>query len=68
MKENGGIEKLSDLSVYDIDIFQDMLQVLSTFLVHPYPSRATTDLDIHVATSYRIIADHVRSAIMLVDE
>jgi len=59
---------LKSMSVYDIDIFADMMKVLDRYLIHPYPTDTVTDLDKKVARSYRIVADHLRTGIFLVDE
>ena len=61
-------KSLKSMSVYEIDIFADMMKVLSAYLVHPYPESTDTDLSKKVARSYRIIADHLRTGIFLVDE
>ena len=68
MKQEGKITALNQLSVYDVDIFQDILTTFAHYLPVSYPSRGTTDLDLRVAKSYRIVADHLRTAVFLVHE
>jgi alanyl-tRNA synthetase len=54
--------------VYNIDIFQDILSAISTHMDHTYPELIRTDLDMVLARSYRIVADHISTAVFLVDE
>jgi len=68
MKTEGKIEKLSDLSVYNIDIFQDILGAIAAKMHHEYPQIIRTDLDVELARSYRIVADHLSTAIFLIHE
>ena len=67
-KQKGEIKAINELSVYNIDIFQDILAAIGSFMSHTYPVSATTDLDKLLLQSYRIVADHLRTAIFLIDE
>ena len=54
--------------MYEIDIFQDILKTLEKHLPHGYPKEVKTDMDEVIAKGYRVVADHIRTAIFLVDE
>jgi len=68
MKQEWTIKALNELSVYEIDIFQDILKTLEKHLPHGYPKEVKTDMDEVIAKGYRVVADHIRTAIFLVDE
>ncbi len=68
MKQEWTIKALNELSVYEIDIFKDILGSLEKYLPHAYPKAVKTDLDKVVAKSYRIVSDHLRTGIFLINE
>lgn len=61
MKQAGEISKLSDLSVYDVDIFRDIIVVVQSYMEYPYPTSISNDIEATLAKSYRVIADHLRT-------
>ncbi|USN56052.1 MAG: hypothetical protein H6765_02290 [Candidatus Peribacteria bacterium] len=71
---SGELQKpIRSASIYDTDIFRGILDALAPNFVSPYPGRSKmdnefTDLDRRIAVSYRIIADHLRTSVMLVSE
>jgi len=70
LKKEGKIDALDTLSVYDIDIFQSLLAKLSLYTAEPYDVvfSADTDLNKLMLNSFRIIADHLKTSLMLVSE
>lgn len=58
------------MSVYGIDIFQTFFENLATYSTQPYTAENDTNTDLHktVIASYRIVADHLRTSIFLVNE
>ncbi len=74
LKKEWKIDAISSLSVYDIDIFQSLFEKLSTYTAHPHPSPLPkgegerSDLEKAILPSFRIVADHLKTSLMLINE
>ncbi len=70
LKQWGEIKAISELSVYDIDIFQSLLQNISehTNISYDDITQEKNDLNIMLLTSFRIVADHLKTSLMLIQQ
>lgn len=70
LKSEWKIDSISSLSVYDIDIFQTLFDKLSIYSFQTYAETIATsnDLNDKVLPSFRIVADHLKTSLMLVNE
>lgn len=70
LKKEWKIDAISWLSVYDIDIFQSLFEKLSTYTFQSYNETIaeSNDLNDKILPSFRIVADHLKTSLMLINE
>jgi len=70
LKKEWKIDAIDSLSVYDIDIFQSLFSALSKHTSLSYTEISSESNDLHdtMLLSYRIVADHLKTSLMLINE